>query len=388
MKTGILRITLWTAFAAIISIARPAFAQQTFTISGGVASGSISTDSEFRIQNVSTILNGWHSGIECSMNQECSIQVSTTFDPDSFSEAQSQIFLTGWHFSGADGAEEVGRVRVRLTQNSYNPSTGAYSWTASFRLHTNTNKTCYVQYGFAIFRGDGSSNNVITKNLSKSCSGTGSCSVAATQNVLNVAPTGTTFAGFMMTGFDAKVQGATFYSLQRLAVDGSVEAAGTTEGGYSASNNRKQGMSCSFVNNVGSPLSMNCAVYTVAFSTTGTDLGYVVQTNKFVNSISYNASSPSPNWWTYQTHAVPSVPGSAFEGLFTPLRNFDLQYTSTVPLTRDVGAGCGNIVLNGTTTPPQGEGVVFDVISQTNVGNPPHNFSGSANCFTNWAQVP
>lgn len=378
------RRSIGPLFLALFTVGSTALGQ-TFTISGGVSSGSINITSQYNA-NTSAVLSGGHSGIQCTLNQDCNIQISTTFAPGFYLESQSQIFLTGWAIGTSTAAgDEIGRIKLRLIQGSYNPSTGAFAWTAAIRVNARTNNTYGVEYSFAIYRGLEATNNWITKNLSKSCSGVGGCSLAATQNTLNVAPAGTTFQGFMMTGFDLQNSLGQSNALQHIAVDGSINAAGTAEGGYTAAQNRKQGMSCSFMDSFGS--TVDCTVFTAAFSSAGGNYGYVTTSNQFVHSALFDASSPSYNYYSGEQHSVPSK--SSFTGLFTPLKNFQMQYTDPpVAKTQAVGAGCGNVEFITASTPDSGYAMLHAFIYAPTTFYPLDDFSGSVACFANWARIP
>ena len=283
-------------------------------------------------QNDYTMVHTYrHARIACTGGTVCATNgILDSVGAQGYTDANADIFLTGWRISSNSGAVFTNELRVRLFKSGYDPVAHSFKWTTEFYLGSGSDFT--VDYDFAVITGTGY--KLVPHQLANSCTydeGTGACTNAAI--LTDARPSSTwDFLGFAIQGFAMKTTSGVPVELGQVQLDG---ANDSIVFGYPL--RRRQTMSCGFfgLNSQAEIEPFQCDMTSVGIAVNNT-LGTWFEPNWHYRPKSFNYVAPAGTYAETE-----SYPWSGWRGLLAGLSYFDMVFNSvTVAPVESLSAGC------------------------------------------------
>ncbi|HCF59145.1 MAG TPA: hypothetical protein DFS52_14275 [Myxococcales bacterium] len=272
-----------------------------------------------------------HAKVPCTGGTVCATHgFLESIGTQGYSDANADVFLTGWRVTAKNGAVSTNELRVRLFKSGYDPIDRSLKWSAELYLGSGSDFS--VDYDFAVVTGTGY--KLVSHELANSCTydeSTGACMNAAI--LTNARPSLTwDFLGFVIKGFAMRTTSGVPVELGQVQLDG---ATHSSVFGYPL--RRRQTMNCGFfgLNSQAEIEPFQCDMTSVGIAVNNA-AGTWFETNWSHRSKSFYYLAPAGTYAQTEDLFAPN-----YRGLLAGLSYFDLMFASGgVAPVESLSAGC------------------------------------------------
>lgn len=252
--------TAWRSWlvASCVMSASASLAQTPLSV--GSTSHGTAVGNDWGVTNTGTIAE-----VEC--DQYCEVQYTLPLKPG-YANGSAVVFLQLYYLRWSQaGSGEVYHARIMVEKNSYNPTTGDITVTASADLQDDATPGRKFQWGvwFTVFAGDNTNAIARTKTLSNfvqagtgnPCDTTAPCEDSST--LTSVKTSSLTWHAALVRGFDVGTASGNGVKVNTLGFDSTSYSAGTI--------NATGATTCSFESSTAEDVLCEVGLATLSFAT-------------------------------------------------------------------------------------------------------------------------